>query len=177
MRIFIKTILLIAGISLLAWGVKPLGLLAVGEKTEGVITEVIESNLHTEMKGGRRSGAGKSTGFFAVKAKVAYRFDVRPTPLEELQRLSEAPLAADVAGRDTLRGRTRFPDIPLYAAGDRIRIIFLKPFPSFNSAYQPNYMLTFGILRLVCGIALLFGGMLLSSTGKTADKNGGRQCF
>lgn len=165
-RIFFKTILLIAGISLFAWGVKPLGLLAIGEKTEGVITEVIKSNLHTEMKGGRRSGASKSTGFFAGKTTVEYRFDVRPTPLEELQRLSEAPLVADVTGSDTLHGKTRFPDIPMYTRGDHIRVIFLKPLPSFNAAYQPNYMLTFGILRLLGGIALLVWGVLLSSVRK-----------
>jgi hypothetical protein len=165
MRIFFKTILLIVGVALFIWGLKPLGLLAVGDKADAIITEVVESNLNTEMKGGRRS-INKPTGFFTVKTTVRYRFDVHPTPLEQLKRLSDTPLAADVVGSDTLHGKTRFPDIPMYTRGDRIGVIFLKPMPSFNAAYQPNTMMTFGILRLVGGLALFAWGLLISSIRK-----------
>jgi len=166
MRIFFKAALLIAGAILLVWGLSPLGLLALGEKEDGRITEVVNHDISTEMKGGRRS-ISKPSGFFTVKTKVRYRFDVHPTPLEELKRLSGAPLATDVAGADTLYGKTRFPDIPMHVKGDKLRIVFLKPFPSINAAYQPNTMSTYGILRLACGLPLFVWGLLLSPVRKS----------
>lgn len=170
-RALIKTIMLIIGIVFLIWGLHPLLLLAFGSRTDGVITEVMHSNLHTEMKGGRWSGTNKSTGFFSVKTKIRYRFDVRATPLEELQRLSEAPIAVDVTGLGTLHGKTKFPDIPLYDKGDSLQVIFLKPLPSFNAAYQPNWMLVLGILRLLGGSAFFVWIFLISSARKKENKS------
>jgi len=165
MRIFFKYILIISGICLLFWSLKPFGLLIFGDKAEGVIIEVETSSPVTEMTGGRRS-IHKPTGFFTVDTKVRYRFDVLPTPVEALQRLSEAPLAANVTGSDTLYGKTRFPDIPMYRKGDALRVIFLKPWPSLNAADRPNSMLSYGILRLIGGLVLFVWGLLLSSVSK-----------
>lgn len=75
MRIAFKTILLIAGIGVIIWSIKPFGLLAFGNKADGVITEVVNSDLTTEMTGGRRS-IKKPSGFFKVKTKVKYTFDI-----------------------------------------------------------------------------------------------------
>lgn len=172
MRLFFKTVLLIAGVILFFWGLAPLGLLAVGDKADAIITEGGKSNLNTEMKGGRRS-INKPTGFFSVKTKVRYRFDVHPTPLEALKRLSDAPIATNVSGLDTLYGKTRFPDIAMHPEGDSIRVIFLKPWPAFNAAYQPNTMLTFGVFRLIGGIALIVWGLLISSAGKRKGEERG----
>ncbi len=172
MRIFFKTLLLIAGVTLIVWGLKPLGLLAIGDKGYGIITEIVKSNLDTEMKGGHR-GASRPTGYFTVKTTVRYRFDVYPTTLEQLQRLSDAPLVKDIDGLDTLYGKTRFPDIPMYTRGIQIRVIYLKPMPSFNAAYQPNTMLTLGILRLVGGIVLFVWGLLISSVRKKESVGSG----
>jgi hypothetical protein len=139
----------------------PLGLLALGDKADGMITEVRGSNVNTEMKNGRRS-INKPSGLFTVKTKVRYRFDVHPTPLEELKRLSAEPLATNVTGCDTLYGKTRFPDVPMHVKGDKLRVIFLKPFPSMNAAYQPNTRSTYGFLRLIGGVSLFVWGLLIS---------------
>jgi hypothetical protein len=171
MRRFSKSILLIAGVGLVLWSLKPFGLLLFGHKADGVIIEVLKSSLKTEMKGGRRS-IHKATGFFTVDTTVRYMFDVIPTPVEALQRLSDAPLAANVTGSDTLYGKTRFPDIPTYTKGDPLPVIFLKPLPSFNAAYQPNWMLTYGILSLIGGLVLFVWGLLISSAGKKKNENG-----
>jgi len=122
------------------------------------------------MKGGRRS-IHKPTGFFSVDTKVRYIFDVLPTPVEALQRLSDAPLAANITGSDTLYGKTRFPEIPMYTNGDPLRVIFMKPLPSFNTAYQPNSMVTYGILRLIGGIILFVWGLLISMVAKNKDQS------
>lgn len=172
MRVFSKSILLIAGIGLVLWSVKPFGLLFFGDKADGVIVEVVKSSLKTEMKGGRRS-IHKPTGFFSVDTTVRYMFDVIPTPIEALQRLSDAPLATNITGSDTLYGKTRFPDIPMYTKGDPLRVIFLKPFPSFNAAYQPNSMRTYGILSMIGGIVLFVWGLLISKVAKKKSESGG----
>ena len=170
MRVFFKTILIIAGIVLVLWSLKPFGLLLFGDKADGVIIEVVTSSLKTEMNGGRRS-IHKPTGFFSVDTTVRYMFDVIPTPVEALKQLSEAPLVSNVTGSDTLYGKTRFPDIPMYKNGDPLRVIFLKTWPSFNAAYQPNWMLTYGILSLIGGLVLLVWGFLISSVGKKKNGN------
>jgi hypothetical protein len=171
MRIFSKSILLIAGIGFVLWSLKPFGLLLFGNEADGAIIEVVASSLKTEMKGGRRS-IHKPTGFFSVDTTVRYTFDVLPTPVEALQRLSDAPIAANVTGSDILYGKTRFPDIPMYTKGYPLRVIFLKPLPSFNAAYQPNSMLTYGIVRLIGGLILFVWGVLISSVGKKKYENG-----
>jgi hypothetical protein len=171
MRVFSKSILLIAGIGFVLWSLKPFGLLLFGCEADGVIIEVVTSSLKTEMKGGRRS-IHKPTGFFSVDTTVRYAFDVLPTPVEALQQLSDAPIAANVTGSDTLYGKTRFPDIPMYTTGHPLRVIFLKPLPSFNAAYQPNSMLTYGIVRLIGGLVLFVWGVLISSVGNKKDENG-----
>lgn len=169
-RIAFKSILLVTGIALLLWSVKPLILLAFGNTANGVITEVYTSNVTTEMQGGRNT-FNKPTGFFKVGEEVEYRFDVLPTPVEELKRLSSAPLATDITGSDTLYGKTRFPDIAMHKKGDPLRVIFLKPLPCFNAAYQPRSMQTLGILRLIGGIFIFIWGCLLSSKPKQKIDN------
>ena len=171
MRKFLKPILILAGIGLVLWSVKPFGLLLFGHQADGVIIEVVESSLKTEMKGGRRS-IHKPTGFFSVDTTVRYMFDVLPTPVEALRRLSDAPLASNITGSDTLYGKTRFPDIPMYTNGDPLRVIFLKPLPSCNTAYQPNSMVTYGILRLIGGIILFVWGLLISIGAKNKYQSG-----
>jgi hypothetical protein len=160
MRTFLKALLLIAGAVLILWGLKPLGLLFFGDTGDGVITQIVGSKVKTEMKWARRS-ASKPTGFFKIDTKVRYRFDVNPTPLEELKRLSRAPLARDVEGLDTLYGKTRFPDSPMYREDDRIRVIFFKPWPSYNAAYQPRSMRTLAALRLGAGAMVFVGGLIM----------------
>jgi len=159
MRVLFKAALLAGGLCLLLWSVKPFTLLMFGRKATAVITSVKGGDVTTEMKGGRRS-VSKATGYFKVKTPVTYAFDILPTPLEVLNRLSEAPIATGVTGSDTLYGKTRFPDIPMWAKGDELPVVCLKALPSFNAAYQPNTMKTLGLLRLVGGLALLLWGFL-----------------
>ena len=160
MRLAFKIALLAGGMGLIAWSAKPLGLLLFGEKTDGVIVDVMNSSVTTQSKGTTRP---VPTGLFLVDTHVRYIFDVNPTPVEALQRLSDAPLAKDVVGTDTLHGTTRFADVAKYSAGDPVRVIFLKALPSFNSAYQPKNMAVGGTLRLLGGLAMSVWGWRFAS--------------
>lgn len=159
MRILFKAVLLAGGLCLVLWSIKPLTLLWFGRKADGVITQVKGSDATTEMQGGRRSVA-KPTGYFKVKVPVTYTFDILPTPLEALERLSDAPIATGVTGSDTLYGKTKNADIPMWMKGDDIRVLYLKSMPSFNAAYQPRSMTALGTFRLMGGVILLAWGIL-----------------
>lgn len=159
MRLLFKIALLLAGVALILWCIKPFTLLMFGDQANGVIVAVVGGSVTTEMVGGRRS-VSKPSGFFTVKTKVRYTFDILPTPLEELQRLSEAPIATGVKGSDTLYGKTRFSDIAMWSAGDTLPVIYLKKAHWFNAAYQPRSMTTLGTIRLIGGLGLLLWGLL-----------------
>jgi len=175
-RTALKIALLAGGISLFAWSVQPLGLVLFGETADGVIVDVTNSSVTTQTKGGSRA---IPTGLFAVKTDVRYTFDVNPTPVEAMRRLSDAPLAKDVVGSDTLHGTTTFPDVAKYSVGDSLRVIFLKALPSFNSAYQPKNMTTDGTLRLLGGLGMLVWGWRFASRKRPekakARRSGGHE--
>jgi hypothetical protein len=59
---------------------------------------------------------------------------------------------------------------PLSESKKRIPF-YVAIFHSFNAAYQPNRMFTFGILRLAGGISLFVRGFMISSTEKKKERS------
>lgn len=149
----IKIALLVLGVVMLLWSVKPLVLLLFGSRTNGVLESVGDKDVTTEMTREIRS-VQRPTGKFLVKTPVAYRFDVPATVAERLQRASDAPSRTGVRGEDVLYGRTTRPNLTAHEVGDTQSIIYLRAYPEFNAAYQPNAMLALGVMRVLGGLVL-----------------------
>lgn len=153
MKIKIKLALQALGVVMILWGTIPLLLLLFGTTTTGVLERIDGKSVTTEMMHQRRS-VQKPTGKFLVETHVAYRFDVPATVEERLRRASDAPIRTGVTGEDVLYGKTARPDFTSHEAGDGQKVIFLRAYPAFNAAYQPNSMRTLGVMRILGALVL-----------------------
>jgi len=164
-----KTVLILAGLVLIFFAARALGLVFGGEMEKAVIDEAELVKVKSQLLGGRHSTA-KFTGLYILKTRVKYHFDVYPTPSEALQRGSESPLFTNVSGRDTMSDTSSCKH-PKYAKGDQITVIYLKPLPQINAAYQPNNLKFYGFSELIIGTLLLVWGILARKSGLVDEED------
>lgn len=160
-----KIILIGLGLFLLFTGGQALMLITMGDITPGVIVKAEAKSVKTQMSGQRRS-IHKATGYYYIKTAVDYRFNVYPTPVEALQRLSEAPLAENILGSDLIVELSRDADSS-YSQGSKVDIIHMHKLPYLNAVYQPNRLKTYGGLKFAGGLILLVWG--IKGKAKSSD--------
>ena len=158
-RVF-SVVLILAGLAAMGWGVKPLLLLAVGERIQATVTAADTGQAETEMQRRRRSQS-KATGYFRVDVRVEYRFDVLPTATEALQRLSTEPLHRGVTGVEVIDYRVREVDAVPVKAGDSVRVRYLRAYPALNMADLPRSAGANGATAVLGGLAAVALGWWL----------------
>lgn len=156
-----RTVLILAGLVLIFFAARNLSLVFGGEMEQAVIDEAKLVKVKSQLLGGRHSTA-KFTGLYILKTRVKYHFDVYPTPFEALKRGSESPLYSNVSGRDTMSD-TSTSKHAKHAKGERITVLYLKPFPQINAAYQPKNLKFYGGIDLAVGLLLVVWGNLIRS--------------
>ncbi|MGE5389600.1 MAG: hypothetical protein ACM3PE_00915 [Deltaproteobacteria bacterium] len=153
-----KLVMIFLGILLIVLAARYLSLLYAGDTTQAIIDEARLVKVKSQTQGGRHY-TGKFTGLYYLKTKVAYHFDIYPTPSEALLMASDAPLQTGIKGRDLLSDLSSFPDTK-YARGDQIKVLYLKYLPRLNAAYQPQNLKFYGFSELIIGALLLAWGIL-----------------
>lgn len=165
-----KLILIGLGLFLLVTGGKALVLIAAGDTTQGIIDSAQTKSVTTQTTGQRHS-VHKPTGYYYIKTAVDYRFNVYPTPVEALQRLSERPIAENVRGSDLIVELSRDTESS-YSRGAKIDVIFLRKLPLINAVYQPNRLKTYGSLKFIGGLVLIIWGLKSKNRAVVSETGG-----
>lgn len=160
MRRTVALLSLVLGFGALLFGAAQLVLLSAGDTVEGTLTRVDYDDPETEIQHRRRS-ASKATGYFHIEIGVDYRFDVQPTAVEALQRVSTDPLHTAVRGSDTLLWRSRDPEAHPLKEGDSVRVLFLRAHPRWNRLHQPGSLRGEAITWGGAGLVLVVFGLLV----------------
>jgi hypothetical protein len=129
-------------------------LLAFGDRIQATVTAVETGEAETEMQRRRRSQS-KATGYFRVDVQVEYRFDVLPTGVETLQRVSAEPLHRGVTGRDLIDYRVQAADAIPVKVGDLVRVRYLRALPALNMADLPRSKASAGAMWVLAGLTAL----------------------